>query len=264
MDNFYRWIAKHKMTAFILFSIVMCAVYTVFFTLMSSIPTWVIIAFNVFLSLMNYAFVMTSYGKLIQKASDELENNCNPTLLYNETAFLLTCKNTETNTQLLLINHSAALMAIGKYSKAYEILSSINIDKCAGMLPANKIVYYINLMSVYINSGETDKAGMMYSKAAQMYSDLKNTKHKQLLEQSMILSHALDLFNKQEYTQVLQVLTDFYPRNLRMEVEKALVFAEVYIALNDTAKAKEKLIYVIEHANKLHAAEEARNLLEKC
>lgn len=263
MAKFYHWVAKHKLPAFLLFSFALCLGYSVFFYWWS-MPLWAILLFDGFLLLVNYAFVSSCSLKLIQKALLKLENNCDPYPLLEETKKLLTYKNPKAAGQNLLINHCVALRCTGEYQKVYDTLSAINIDKYAGTLPFVKCVYYNNLMDVCLLLEKNEQAELLYAKTTMLYADIKNRKQQKALAPNALCAKASDCFRRQDYAQTLRILGELKPANARMDVEIALLCAETYLKLGEPERAKAKLLYVIEHGNKLFCVAEARKLLETC
>lgn len=263
MTKFYHWVAKHKRTAFVLFSVAFCLVYSLFFYWWS-IPLWAILLFDGFLLLVNYAFVSSCSLKLVQKALQELDNSCDPYPLLEETEKLLSYKNAKTAEQNLLINHCVALRYTGEYQKVYDTLSAINIDKYAGTLPFVKCVYYNNLMDICLLLEKNEQAELLYAKTTMLYADIKNKKQRKALEPNALCAKASDCFRRQDYAQTIQILSEMKPANARMEVGIALLCAEAYLKLGEPERAKAKLLYVIGHGNKLFCVTEARRLLDTC
>lgn len=263
MTKFYHWVAKHKLLAFVLLSVAMCAVYSLFFYWWS-MPLWAILLFDGFLLLVNYAFVSSCPLKLVQKALLELNNNCDPYPLLEETEKLLSYKNAKTAEQNLLIDRCVALRDAGEYQKVYDTLSAINIDKYAGTLPAVKYVYYNNLMDVCQLLEKTEQAELLYAKATMLYGDIKNKKQRKALEPTALCAQASDCFRRQDYARTVQILSEMKPANAKMDVDNTLLCAKAYLKLGEPERAKAKLLYVIGRGNKLYCVTEARRLLDTC
>ena len=262
MENFYLWVTKHKLSAGLLFSALLCAVYTVFLVWLRA-PLWVIITVDIITVLVNYFFVFTCHGKLIRKAESELDNNCDPYPLLYITELLLNYKYTDFDRFLLLLDHCASLASVGEPEKAYGILESINIDNITGAFPAIKIIYYNNLMGVSASLGMTDKANELHSKIMMMYQSIGAKKQKQLLEPIIHMAEAVYCYYNQEYAKSIQLLNGMESNVPRMKVVTAMLCANACLGLNDTETAKEKLRYVIDHGNRLFSVTEARDLLNK-
>lgn len=262
MRKVYGWMAKHRLLAIILGSIFLCGVYTL---LMLDVDTqiWLVVLMDLFLIYMNCVMVDNAVLYYLKKPIAELDNNCNPIPLGLELEKLLTYKNSKITQQNLLINYTLALSCIGSYEKCYEILSSINIDKSAQTLPANKVIYYNNLMDVCMNLEKYEEACIWYSKAMQIYADMKNSKQKKRLKSTMRAAEAIYYFCTKEYDRAIQIIDTNVSPHRRSSVEDALFYAKVCIAAGDVHMAKEKLEFVIQNGNKLGCVDWAKNMLEQ-
>lgn len=263
MNAFYHWIAKHKLLSFLLFSIVLCSIYTVAFLLLDA-PIWIIVLIDLLLLLVNYVHTSTCSLRLVQKTIPAFDNGCDPFPLLQETELLLSYTNRKPEEQTLILNHCAALCYIGEYQKVYDALCALHIDRYAGTLPAVKCAYYNNLMDVCTILGKYEQADFCFDKLMQLYADLKNKKQKKLLEPVVCFANALNCFRKMEYARTIEILNGIKAANLRMEVSGALLCARAYLVTNDVERAKEKLRFVIARGNKLFSVVEARKLLENC
>jgi len=262
MRTIYGWMAKHRWLAIVLGSLLLCGVYTGL-CLDTDTPIWLVILLNLVLIFCTYATVDNAPLYLLKNSIAELDHNCNPVPLGLELEKLLTYKNSEVTQQSLLMNYTLALDCIGNYEKSYEILSSINIDKSAKTLPGNKIVYYNNRMEQCMHLEKYEEACVWYLKASQMYADMKKSKHKEILKNTVQEAEAVYYFCKKEYEKAAHILDASVPRCLRAKVEDAYLYAKICLALGDEDKAREKLTFVIQNGNKLHYVEEAKKILER-
>ena len=262
MRTIYGWMAKHRLLAIILGSLFLCAVYT---GIMMDIGAsfWFIVLADLFLIFITCTTVDNAPFYLLKQSREELDNNCNPIPLKMELEKLLAYKNSEVTQQGLLIEYAMALNFMGSYEKSYEILSSINIDKSSKTLPGNKIVYYNNRMEQCMLLEKYEEACIWYLKASQMYADMKESKHKKILENTIQEAEAVYYFCKKEYEKAAHILDASVSRCLRNKVEDAYLYAKIYVALGDKVNAREKLTFVIQNGNNLHCVENAKKMLEQ-
>lgn len=229
---------------------------------MINFPIGVIITFDLFLLLLNYFFVNSCHTALLKQPIKANDENCDPYPLLFETEKLLSYKNSPINQQIFLILKCVALHNIGEYSKTFDILSSINIDKFAGMLPVNKVSYYNNLSDICMVLGKNEQANIWYIKMAQMYSDIKDSKSKKMLEPMMQAATASNIFRMGDYKQVVDLLSSIKCPNTVSAVSNAMLCAQAYLKLDAKEQAKEKLEFVIEKGNKLYIVTEAKDILQ--
>ncbi len=262
MDKMYRFMAKHRFVSKILGSAFLCGAYTWLF-LIFHLPTWLIVLFDLLFIFLTHVVVDNSAGYLMKKPVAELDDNCNPIPLLEEMEEILGYNNTDLVQQMLMINYALAQRCIGNFDKAYEILSSINIDKNAGMLPISKVVYYNNLMDACMLSEKYEEAVVWYSKLKQIYADIKDSKQKAELEETIKSAEAIYYFCKKEYDKALDISNGVVSMNRRMKVENTWFCAKLLIQMGDMQAAKEKLTYVAENGKQLYCAKEAKELLSQ-
>lgn len=172
-------------------------------------------------------------------------------------------KKSGVNQQSLLILYCLALRNTGKYQKAFEILSSINIDKFAGTLPVNKIVYYNNLSDICELLNQYEQADIWYAKMMQLYSDMPDNKTKKKLNNLVLEAKISNQFLAGQYSEIIESLNSFEPNSLSSTIENAWLCAQAYLKLNEREKAIEKLNFIIEKGNKLYTVTKAKMLLER-
>ena len=261
MEKRDRWVVKNKILATFLLNVLLCSVFSVFFALLE-FSVWFIIVFDLFIILINGVYPSVCSDNLLKKAIKSWEEYCDPEPLLNETEFLLGCRNSAMVKQILFMNKSAALSSIGKTREAYDMLISMNIDKEAYIPDAARLLYYNNLMVYAHNLGMNELADITYSKLLLMYPDIKNKKTKEDFDEHMKESKASFHIRKGEYEQAIDALNQLSPQKMRSKVENAFTYAKVYLALGETEKAKDHLVFVIVNGNKLACVNEARELLK--
>ena len=262
MNKLYRWIFNHQQLTKIVLSVFLCGTYSGLL-LWFHAPIWLIIVFDLFLLLGTQLAVNNAPLKLIKYTYDPLQNQCDPYPWLKVTQECLSeCKN-EVLRQIILIDHCAALSYIGKEQEAYDLSKTINIDKYSSTLPPLKIIYYHNLASCCTELNKYEEADLWYQKAEQLYDDIKNSKQKNGLNRTMQSGKAEALYRKGEYDAALSLLENRLSKTKLESVNDALMLARLYLAKNDTEKAKAKLQYVIQNGNKLHSVMEAKQLMEQ-
>lgn len=262
MNALYRWMFRHQKLAIVVFSVFLCGTYTALMWFFHA-PVWLIVVLDLFLIFLTYCAVSTAAMKLLKPAYDILLNQCDPYPYLKETQEILAKTKSDAQKQIFLIDHCTALSYIGEYQIAYDILSSVNIDKYASILPPVKIIYYHNLASLCTELNDFEAANLWHKKSEQMYADLTNPKQKSQLDHTMQSGRAEDLFRKNDHNQALQILENKKSENTLESINDALLAAKIYIAQNDTESAKIKLQFVIVNGNKTHSVTEAQKLLEQ-
>lgn len=260
MYKLQHFIAKHKLASFLTITIIVCMVYTSLL-MQLNVPTWGLILVNLVLGFIVYAYVEYSADPIMKKASQELDDNCNPYPLLEETEKLLSYKNSEVVKQIILINHAVALRSIGDYQRNLDTLQALNIDKKAGMLPMNKVVYYNNLMDACGLLGKYEEADVWYSKMMLIHADITNQKQLESLEYTMQMAKVFHFYCNQDYEKALQLMQEIRPKTNQSAVEHAISYARIAIALEDRETAKQKLEFVVENGNLLYAVTEAKQML---
>lgn len=254
--------AKHRFISKLLGSAFLCGTYT-WLLWIFHFPTWLIILFDLLFIFLTCVVVDNSVGFLLKKPLAQLDENCNPMPLLEELEEVLTYNNADVVQQMLMVNYALAQRGIGNFEKAYEVLSSINIDKNAGVLPITKVVYYNNLMDACMLLEKYDEAVVWYSKLKQIYADIKESKQKESLKDTIESADAINCFCKKEYNKALHILDGFVSRKLRAKVENTWFYAKVCLQMGDMETAKEKLTYVAENGKQHFFAKEAKELLKQ-
>jgi len=261
MNRFTHWMATHSLLAKIIFSVFLCTVYTGLLVFLK-VGYGGIVIFDLILILATICYVDSCSVKLLNAAIRVLNEQCDPYPLLQESKRQLASAKTGMLKQQLLINYYAAKVSLGEYQAVYEGLSAIHVDKYPGFSPSAKFVYYNNLSSVCDDLKLTDQAEIWYQKSLQLYQDLKSSKQKEQLRESMEEAKIQSLIRKQEYIQALQLLNTFSASTLYKKVHASFSASQIYLAQGMPEKAREHLQYVITHGNKLHVVTLAKELYQ--
>ena len=262
MRKMARFMAKHirfvTVVGMIALPVSWCVIGDAF-----SFPDWLTYTLAAIFVVYWILLVITASTYLLKEPLESLKNQCDPYPFLEEMDVQRTYPAKEAEKQIREINYAMALRCTGEYEKAFALLSSINIDKYAGMLPDIKVVYYNNLTDLCQLMGKHQEAVIWYEKTLQIWNDLKPGKQKEKLRNTVESTRAAMHFCKGEYDQALQVLGRAKIENLGDRIENAMMYARVYLALGDTEKAVRPLTFVAENGNKLYFATEAKELLAK-
>lgn len=261
MEKLDRWIARHQTASKVIVAIPWIVLEI--WWLLLDVPAWIVAVF-VFITLFAFFIHIHAAGDRLQKKPLEiLKTQCDPYPFLEEMREQQSYAGADAVKQVRAINYAMALRNVGQYDQAYMLLSSINIDKNAGMLPMAKVVYYNNLMDLCFTMGKYQEAIIWYAKTAQIWNDMKPGKQKEQLRRVVEANRAADHFCRGEYQQTLGVLSQAKPENLCDRIENAMMYARTYLALGETEKARKPLQFVAENGNKLYFATEAKELLAK-
>ncbi len=261
MDKLCRWAANHQKLYFLIASFIFVTIYNICLPVLNA-PLWLIIVVDFIHILFFYLQSASSILVILQKASKQYDDYCDPFPLLNEAEGFLKKKNSVATEHALLLDKCAALMGIGENQKAYDILTAINIDKSSSTINDVKIIYYYNLMCACDELGMNEQAEVYYSKVLVMYPDITSKKMREQFELNMKMAKVMQCFRQGEYAEVINILNTITPYNLRQRVGNSLTYAEAYLALGEVEKAKDHLVFVIVNGNKLACVKEAQELLK--
>lgn len=262
--KFTRWCVRHKLIATLVLGFSYAIVFFALLFYMLHAPLAAAIIFAVFLFLCVVVIVNSSFNVLLINAAKELNEKCDIRPLMAETEFLLTCKLSDYNRQLLIIDCCAVQLELGEYQKALDVITSINIDKNSGMLPVYKIVYYINLTDACIRTGRYEQARIWHDKMCSIFDDMKDNKQKRSMIPVINSQKARMAFASGDSLNAIRIINAIKPANLYTAVHNSLLSAKAYLALGDKTAAIERLHFVINKGNTLYAVVEAKNLLKDC
>jgi tetratricopeptide (TPR) repeat protein len=243
-----------------LWAVPISAIFWVYF-LYLKLPIWIVILFTLFMIITAWGFVNSCARQLLLRAEKSLREQCDPYPLLKETEDQLSYNRSQTYKQILLIDYCLALRNLGEYKKVLEQLETINIDKYAGTLPINKLVYYNNLTDIYLCMNALVKAEIWHNKSLQLLNDLKNKKQKKMFSTIIRHNSAEIAYYKQDYDKSFEILNNIAETNMRDAVYKALFYAKIYIAQDKIDEAKLRLQFVVENGNKLIDVQIAKDLL---
>lgn len=261
MNKLQHFVAKHKTASLLVLTVLVCGVYSALLMQLQA-PVWVLIIVNFVLAFIIYAYVEYSPDPIMRKALKALNDECDPYPLYEETAKLLTYKNSIVLQQVILINHAVALRSMGEYQRNLDALRELNIDKTAGMLPMNKVVYYNNLMDAYGLLGQYEEARIWYKKMMLIHADIKNQKQLEQLEYVVACAKAFNAYFEKEYEKTIEFLEEVPYRDMGGSIDMAMLYAKTAIAMGDVKTAKTKLEYIVRNGNKLYEVKEAQKMLK--
>lgn len=260
MNRIQHLVAKYKTVSFIILTIFLCGVYSIVL-LQINAPMWLMFIINLVLAFIIYAYVEYSPDPIMRTALKALNDECNPYPLYEETAKLLTYKNSIVVQQIILMNHAVALRSMGEYQRNLALLKELNIDKAAGMPPVNKVVYYNNLMDAYGLLEQYTDAKIWYHKMLQIYGDIKNPKQLEQLQRAVTCANIFYAYCDKNYEKALELLNEMPFTDMKSSIDHAMLYAKTALAMGDTKTAKAKLEYIVRNGNKLYAVKEAQEML---
>lgn len=261
MESVYRWIAKHQVASLLINIFVWSFVGV--FLLEIGLSKWIMYPAVIIVGAIYSLLVSVAGDVLLKKPLEKLQHQCDPYPFMEEMQEQIHYSGKDAVKQVRTINYALALRNIGQYDQAYMLMSTLNIDKNAAMLPVGKLTYYNNLMDLCFLMGKHQEANIWYAKATQIFHDLKPGKQKERLRHIVEDNRALYHFGNGEYALALQVLGKAQPKDLRDRVENAMMYARTYLAMGEPEKAVKPLQFVAEKGNKLYFATEAKELLAK-
>lgn len=261
MKTIQRWIADHPGPS----KLIMAVMITVFcfIFLDPNVFSFGIRYLLIFLMLFSgYTFIGTMPDKLMHEPLEKLEQQCDPYPFLEEMERQM--KNVKDNFQgqLTKINYAMALVQTGQNQKALDTLEAINIDQHPTASPFAKFIYYNNLCDVMTRMERFGEANAWYEKARTTYEALPDNKLKQKMDRTVQMNEIEYLYRDGDYAAALRKLSRIPCNTQRSLMEAALLAARCNIGLEEYDKAREKLQYVINNGNKLHAAVTARELLD--
>lgn len=217
---------------------------------------------DLFVLFLGTRFINAAPGKLFREPLEILDQKCDPYPFLEEAERQMARKDVSPQRQMTEVNYATALRMVGQNQRCAEILESINVDRYVGVSPQFKFMYYNNLSDVLFALGRTMEAQIWHKKAQRIYEDLPEGKLKQPLTHVIQISEAEALYYQRNFDKALRKVAWINCQSQRCLLDAALLAAKCHIELEEPDKAREKLVYVAEHGNKLHIVEEANALLE--
>lgn len=260
MKSVYRWISGHTgLCRGILFlGLTAFTIYAASFEYVSFLSVYLV---DLVVWFFAGRFIAMAPAKLLQEPIEIMDQQCDPYPLLEEIERQMGRKDNSAQGQLTELNYAMALRTVGEDQKAAGILESINIDRFPSTSPYSKFVYYNNLSDVLFAVGRNTEAVIWHRKAMQIFDDLPENKMKQQLAETSQISRSEVLYHQGEYEDALRKAAWIKCRSQRQLLDVALLAAKCHMALEEPEKAREKLQYVMDHGNKLHIVEEAKQLL---
>lgn len=260
MEKFLRCVAMHKKAFRIVAALFWVVAGCVVRCVLDVPPEWCLSLMGIGICF-SFVWISASTDALLRKPLKHQNEHCDPYPMLEEMTIQMNYPDSGVAKQLTTINYATALRNIGEYEKAHVLLSNVNIDKYPGMLPAAKLIYYNNLMDILALLGNEWEADIWYNKMMQIYRDMKENKQKKQFEQMVNSACAQHFFCKQQYDLALRMLDNAKSEYLSQEVDNAMLYARVCLAMGNTEKAKEKLQFVIQNGNRLYCVTEANEML---
>lgn len=260
MHKWNRWVAENAWLVYIISAYVIVQA-TVVISAFSQIPPllWYILMVVLLYICVNWVFGRSNV--LLSEAMQPLWNTCDPYPMVEEARLQLRYPGPKNMTLVRQCNFALALQYAGEYEEALEILTQMPIHKTFGIHAQFKTVYYNNLMALYVERNQLDKAVEAYDQMLHHYGKIKISKQRAALQHSLDAKKTLFHFCRQEYAMALS--TPFpEPKNLLEQVLKAKIYARIYLAMGDLEQAKEKLEFIVQHGNRLYVVTEAKALLD--
>ena len=261
MNSVHRWVSEHTgLCRGILFlALIAFSMYASSFEYVSFLTVYLI---DLAVWFVVGRFIATAPVKLLQEPLAQLHHQCDPYPMMAESRLQLEQKFDGPHRQLLEINLAVTLRETGEYEKALEILENINIDKFPNTTPFSKYIYYHNLCDLNYLLDRKEEARIWARKMRQIYTDLPTVKSKNELTATHELMEAEILYYEGDHAASLRKVAWIKLPYPCVVMSASMLAARCHIALDEPEKAREKLNYVAEHGNKLHIAQEAKELLE--
>ncbi len=260
MNKTALFLIRHRTLITVLYVILIFIPFFVF-SLLSDIPFGLIIILDLLLLFAYYLLVNAPFNCILLPAVEALEN-FDPMPLYIATEQMLSCKRLPANTRSsLLINQCAAILEMGDFQRAKDLLLSIDIDSCR--LPANFRLIYLNNYAVACEMLEDyNGADYAYGRFAAEYNALRPGKVKESL--SVIADHAqtYEMFRLGNYEGIIckcEQKADLTPRKT---VSRAYELARAYAAVGRIDDAKMQLEFIISSGKQTSTAQLARKMLD--
>ncbi len=261
MKSVYRWMFEHTglCRLLLILGLLTFSFYAASIEYVSFLTVYLIDLAIWFLA---RRFIESASGKLLREPHEQLDNHCDPYPLLEETQRQLASRFDGPQRQLVEMDYAVTLLETGQYHKAAEILENMNIDKFPVVSPYMKFGYYLNLLAVADFLGHREEARIWHRKCRQIFADLPHGKIKQTLTPSYEIMEAEALYRDGNPKDALKKVAWIKLPNPRIVLDGAMLAAKCHISLEEPEKAREKLQYIIDHGNKLHMVQEAREILE--
>jgi hypothetical protein len=261
MLSVYRWITEHSGLCRTLLFLLLGAftLYAASFQYVSFLSIYLL---DLFIWFLVGRFISLAPAKLLREPHSQLQQECDPYPLMEETQRQLARKFDGPHRQVLEMDYAVSLRETGQFHKASEVLENINIDKFPGTTPFLKYVYYHNLSDICYLLDRSEEARIWSRKFRQIYHDLPPTKAKQELAATNDLMEAEIHYYEGNFESALRKVAWIKLPTRRMVLDGALLAAKCHIALEEPEKARQKLQYIIDNGNRLFIVQQAREILD--
>ncbi len=196
-------------------------------------------------------------------AFKKLNDECDPYPLLAASNEILKHATADSDRVVATINRCVALTYLGEDEKSFDELSGLDIESRKRIIPQNKLVYYNNLASAYIVSGDVATAKKWHEKSREFISEIKNKKNRAHYEDTLNYTFAELLIAEGEYEKAKKLLASVDSTTKMRSVTLAMASAKINIGLGRIDRAKTDLEYVIATGNKLCCVTEAEEMLAK-
>jgi len=263
MKPIYRWIFNHSRLAHVILAVVVTVIcYFGLDPAYFSFGLRFLITFSMLFSC--YTLVGSVPELLLRKPLQILEQGCDPYPFLNELELHIGKVRVDAHGQMTYINYAMALVQTGQYEKALKILERIDINQFPNTPVIAKFIYYNNLCDVLTRLNRFEEADRWYQQGKDVYDSLPGNRMKQSLERTAEMNEIEYLYRDQDYAGALRRLAKIPCPTQRSLMEAALLAARCNLGLEEFSKAREKLNYVITHANRLGCVMDAKTLLDSC
>lgn len=211
-----------------------------------------------------YYHIKLAPHRLLTAANRMREIECNPFPMLETTAFLLSKNGIGRTAQrkkiLFSINHAVALRDTGEYEQAIEHLR--RVPPRPDMPPQVHAIFYNNLADLFHLMGSYEEADAAHEQFLRWEQAITNPNIRQKLDYTLHSAVAAWFYRKEDYQSAKSRLEQIQNGTLASRVDNALLYARACIKLGEYDTAREKLAFVIQNGNRLHAVTEARSLWE--
>ena len=259
MEKFNRFVAKHFWAVYVSLILALVALY---FAMLFWDGMPGVLYLDLLVAVVIVAWLCVRSGTvLLHKAYKELEDHCDPEPYFKETSQQLSYPGNWIMKLTRIVNATTALLELGEYTQAYDMMVKIrsDIDRC--MRADVQTVYYNNMAACCTALKEWPEAEIWYRKMLESFQKIKFEKIRAKYKNAINLHSVNAYYRNQDYMKAMQMLDSIQPQTLRLRVHLAAHYGNIYLALGETAKAREALTFVVENGNKLYVVQEARQML---
>ena len=182
---------------------------------------------------------------------------------------LLSYQQRPINTNLLLLNLSAAYLEQGRMQDAMDALLRVDLSLATKVNHIQRLVYFNNLATCYLEMNDFSRAiQCLENFQADLESPWCNQRTRNQLKvlyqsKQALLKFLTEQISPAEARAVLEACSSFDERKVRSQVFYRFWIAKTYLAQEDYENAKQHLIFAAEQGGELQNAARARALLEQ-